>query len=149
MAPLQHKKHHDINNHNSDLDIELPDIDFLDELAYTEYSAQNNRAAARCLRDDILAYISYKKLFRAENTIAVKLVDINSRGALVTTSAELPVNKKISIILNFRDGKQFIIPAKIVRHQASTTNEYGIKFDSCNNALGDYLLDTQSKLIFK
>jgi len=149
MAHLQPKKHHDTNSYNSDLNIELPDIELLNKLAHTENPAQNNRAAARCLRDDILAYISHKNLFRSENTIAVRLVDINSRGVLIATTEELAVNKKISIILNFRDGKQFIIPAKIVRHQASTTNEYGIKFDRCNNELGDYLLATQSKLIFK
>jgi len=121
-----------------------------DGFCFTDQNLNHKRTAVRYVRDDISAYLSYRKLL-VKQTIAVKLLDISSKGASVLTAENLPINKKITLILSFRIGKQFEIKAKISRHGGhnSSRNELGIQFDHYNNALGDCLLATTSKLIFR
>lgn len=118
--------------------------DLLDELP------NYKRSAVRYVRNDISAFLTFRFLLK-EKTVAVKLLDITSKGASILTIDKLTLNKKIRLILTFKDGKQFAIRAKIVRIGTSTPpkNEFGVKFDQYNDELGDYLLATQDKLIFK
>jgi len=110
---------------------------------------KNNRATTRFIRDDIAVAINVPGLFGFGKTISVNLMDISCKGALISTGEKLGINKQITLNLQFKTGKKFEIKAKIVRHSSSPRNEYGIKFDGYNNELGDYLLETQGKLIFK
>jgi len=112
-------------------------------------SLDNNRMATRYIREDIKASVYVKTFLGFGKTVNVELLDITSKGVLVTTDEKLSMNKKINLTLKFDTGKTFDIKAKIVRHAASAKNEYGIQFDAYNNELGDYLLETQDKLIFK
>jgi hypothetical protein len=39
--------------------------------------------------------------------------------------------------------------AKVIRRAEGPPYRYGIQFDKLSNSLGDYLLETQKKLVFK
>ncbi len=108
---------------------------------------KNTRVATRFVRQDISVFIASSGLLGfSKNQFQVSLLDITSKGVLVATDQKLAINKKIKLTLVFKSGKSFEIDATVARH---TNNEYGIKFDHFNNALGDYLIETQDKLVFK
>ncbi len=116
---------------------------------YYQMPFKNKRSATRFIRDDITATVNVDGLFGSSKTIAVELRDITSKGALISAHQELIVNKKIQLTLHFKSGKIFVINAQVVRHTDKACYEYGIKYDRYNDELGDYLLETQQKLVFK
>lgn len=132
---------------------DIPDLQHLenitDLLDNQPQSKKNIRVATRFIREDIAASIKAPGILSFAKTIPVNLMDIASRGVLISTSQQLGINKKITLTLQFKSGKVFVIKGRVVRRSDSSRNEYGIKFDCYNNELGDYLLETQGKLIFK
>ncbi|MDD2800940.1 MAG: PilZ domain-containing protein [Methylobacter sp.] len=134
-----------------DKNIEFPDDLF--DIDFSEVLISNKRVATRYIREDIAASVCkiswFNFGFRFNKDIYVELVDISSKGVLIATSQKLPINKKITLTLTFEDLKSFIIQAKVIRKALSDQTQYGIKFDRTNDALGDYLLETQRKLVFK
>ena len=112
-------------------------------------NTKNNRVTTRFIRDDITVTIKAPGRFYFSKPIAVNLMDISCKGVLISTDKKFGINKQITLTLEFTSGKVFVIKAKIARHTSSSLNEYGLKFDRYNNELGDYLLESQDKLIFK
>ncbi|WP_292432461.1 hypothetical protein [Methylobacter sp.] len=131
---------------SSDLQDSESMTDLLDEQPKLK---KNIRVATRFIREDIAASINIPGLLSFSKTIPVNLMDIASKGVLVSTDQRLGINKKIILTLQFKSGKVFEIKGIIVRRSSLSQKEYGIKFDHYNNELGDYLLETQGKLIFK
>lgn len=115
----------------------------------SESVIKNQRVATRCVRQDIAAYISDLGLFSFGKTVSVKLLDITSKGVLIATDKKLSINQKLTLTLCFYSGKTFVIKSSVARIAPLAHYEYGIKFNQFNNELGDYLLSTQSKLVFK
>lgn len=111
---------------------------------------KNIRVATRFIRDDIAVSFSVSGLLGFGKTFSAELMDISTKGVLISTNQKLGINKKIILTLEFKSGKVFKINA-IVAHNSDSlhNNEYGIKFDRYNNELGDYLFETQEKLVFK
>jgi len=131
-------------------------IDFPDDLFdfdVSEAQIINKRVATRYVREDIAASVCkiswFNFGFLFNKNILVELIDISSKGVFIATDQKLPVNKKITLTLTFEDHKSFVIQAKVVRRAGFQQTQYGIKFDRTNDALGDYLLETQRKLVFK
>jgi PilZ domain len=114
-----------------------------------DHVIDNSRIATRYIREDIAVSITSKNLLGISKRVEATLLDITSKGVLVAATEKMAINKNIVLHLQFTTGKVFDIKAKIVRNAAADKNEYGIKYDLYNNELGDYLLETQSKLIFK
>lgn len=108
----------------------------------------NRRAAVRYVRQDITAILIKKSLFRAQE-ILVQLVDISSKGATIACSDKLKRKNKVKLSLTFQDGKRFTLPATVVHAEDAPQKRYGLKFERCNDKLGDYLLSSQNDLIFK
>ena len=138
----------------ADLEHKLNDLDdWAEELDFSQDPGMNQRIAVRYVREDIAASVCKISLFsfgfRFTKDILVELIDISSKGVLIATNKKLKVNKKITLTLKFEDSKTFKINAKVVRKSQSEENHYGIKFDRFNNELGDYLLETQRKLVFR
>lgn len=132
---------------NFDFSEDLLDINFLDKIR-----KQQQRATVRYVRDDIAVAICKTNpiIFGREIFIELaELIDINCRGALITTSASFRVNEKIMLNLKFKSGRSFKIKGVIVHRTVLPPCQYGIKFNRYNDDLGNYLLETQSKLIFK
>jgi len=138
------------------------DLDDWSELDFSNKTSKNQRIAVRYVREDIAASICninslsfgffFKDVFIVLNDkkkFPVELKDISSKGVLIACSKKLRINKKIILTLEFEDSKTFKIYAKVVRKVPAQENQYGIKFDRLNNDLGDYLLKTQSKLVFR
>ncbi len=115
--------------------------------------ATNRRMSIRYVRNDIGVSIRkiglFNLVFWANKDIAVKLVDIGSRGALIATNLKLALNKKIILTIRFADFKEFEISGKVVRKAMSELPVYGIKFDNISDDLAEHLLATQRKLTFK
>lgn len=86
--------------------------------------------------------------FFANHDSSVKLVNISSRGILIATNMQIPLNKKVALTIRFSDFKEYEIPGKIVRKTQGVVLVYGITFDKVNNKLAEKLLATQRKLTF-
>ncbi|MEQ1531313.1 MAG: PilZ domain-containing protein, partial [Methylococcales bacterium] len=132
----------------------LTDVDDFYDLDFSKVTTPNRRIGVRYVREDIAASVCKISIYffgiGFKKDITVELVDISSKGVLISTNQKLKVGKKITITLKFEDDKAFTIKAKIVREILSPLhNQYGIKFDRLNNDLGDYLLETQNKLVFR
>lgn len=122
---------------------------------WSESTFNNQRAATRYIRNDIIA-VFYKvdpltcfgfNFFR--RLVAVQLLDISTRGALISTDRKLKINTKIVLGLKFGSGKSFRIKASVVRRSSESDYEYGIKFNDRCDELGDYLVSSQKELRFK
>ncbi|MDP2901910.1 MAG: PilZ domain-containing protein [Methylovulum sp.] len=102
---------------------------------------KSHRIAAGFIRDEITASVNIGGLFGFGRTIPVDLMDITSKGALISAGQKLGINKKIKLALYIKSGKAFVINAVVARHTSVTDNEYGLKFDRHNNELEAYLLE--------
>jgi hypothetical protein len=115
----------------------------------------NQRKTIRYIRDDISAFINRSDIFGGYNSfsysysIEVKLLDISSKGALISSSKKITLNKKVNLILIFGCNKKFEISSKIVRKGSYAQKIYGLKFSHSRHDLGDYLLETQTELVFQ
>ena len=120
------------------------------DLGFTKNLPDNKRYAVRYIRSNIKASILIVRLFGfGKKPIHLELLDISSKGALVASSKKIRKNKKVTLLLKFEDGKIFKIGSKIVRMEKNNKYQYGIKFDRFNHMLGNYLLKTQSDLVFR
>jgi hypothetical protein len=105
----------------------------------------NQRKAVRYRRNDIKAVIKVDSaLF--PRLIHVALLDISSKGAAVYAEKKLKNKTKVRLYLLFSDGKRFEIDSQIVHTEA--TPRYGLKFNTNNPDLAEYLLHTQTELLF-
>jgi c-di-GMP-binding flagellar brake protein YcgR len=118
-------------------------------LDFTKDLPENNRFAVRYIRTDIKASVLKVRLFGLGKPLGLELLDISSKGALISTNKKIRKNKIITLILEFEDGKMFEISSKIVRLEKDQAFQYGIKFDRFNHDLGNYLLETQDDLVFR
>ena len=115
----------------------------------------NQRKTIRYIRSDISASINRRDIFGGYNSfsysdsIKVKLLDISSKGALISSPKKINLKKKINLVLIFSCNKRFEIPSKVVREEVYTEKIYGLKFDNARHDLGDYLLETQTELLFQ
>ncbi|WP_019864777.1 PilZ domain-containing protein [Methylovulum miyakonense] len=128
---------------------ENDELDVLFNANFPEDLLKNHRIATRFIRADIDASVSDLGFFYGGKVFAVNLIDITSKGVLIESEKKLKINQKLTLTLKFKTGKTFVIKAKVVRIADNTNNRYGIKFDRYNNELGEYLLETQTKLVFK
>ncbi len=109
----------------------------------------NRRRTIRYVRDDIDAQLTVYKLIGKSKPINVELLDVSSKGALINApSTTFRINSKVDLELIFKsDSRPFTIPGTIVRKTVDMN--FGIKFSSYQNNLGDHLLDTHTDLVFR
>jgi hypothetical protein len=136
--------------------LSIPDIDesyLFDEKIFDidgDFS-ENKRKTVRYVRKDISAFISQAdifgtySLFSHSRSIRVRLLDISCKGSLIASPKKLNSNRKFRLTLVFNSNKKFEISAKIVRELTRNRSFYGLKFDSINNELGDYLLESETQ----
>jgi len=144
LPPIQHKEFH----------LSIPDIDdshlFDDKIFDINGDfAKNKRKTVRYVRKDISAFISQAdifgtySLFSHSRSIRVRLLDISCKGGLIASPKKLNSNRSFRLTLVFNSNRKFEISAKIVRELIRNRSFYGLKFDSVNNELGDYLLESE------
>ncbi|MGR9085820.1 MAG: PilZ domain-containing protein [Gammaproteobacteria bacterium] len=115
----------------------------------------NQRSATRYIRNDIKTVLYSVDLLTSfgfnffRRLIPVQLLDISTRGMLISTDRKLKTGAKIVLGLKFNSGKSFRIKAVVVRKSTESNYEYGIRFNDRHDDLGDYLVDTQRELRFK
>ena len=87
-------------------------------------------------------------LFDSSSQINCKYGDFTSSGIQLLTDEILETNNKVTLKLQFSDGKTYQTNAKIIHYKKLIKNHYGIKFEKSNHMLGDYLLQSQKNLSF-
>ncbi|CCE24013.1 MULTISPECIES: PilZ domain-containing protein [Methylotuvimicrobium] len=132
-------------------DINPPSEDHRDifDLDTDDTIQDNGRRSVRYVRNDIQVALIAKNLLGIDKKTQAQLQDISSKGLRVSAEEKLSINKKITVVLKFTDGRRFNIKAKVVRQSSSNKFDYGIKFEERQNGLGDHLLETQTDLLFK
>ena len=128
---------------------ETLDIDNISGPVISSDLEANRRITVRYVRGDIKASLSNVIICFFCAPLNIQLLDLSTKGALISSDRKIRKNKKLTIILEFEDGNTFEIKAKIVRLDTYRPNTYGIKFDKYNDALGEYIFKTQTNLIFK
>jgi len=115
----------------------------------------NQRKTIRYIRSDISASINRSDIFGGYNSfnysrsIKVELLDISSKGALISSPRKINLNKKLNLVLIFDCNRKFEITSKVVREETYAHRIYGLKFNNVRHDLGDYLLETQTELVFQ
>jgi hypothetical protein len=117
--------------------------------AFFSKSGVNLRNAVRYGRIKNMAELCNKRFFLSAKPFSIRLLDISSRGAKISSKQKLKINADFILKVTFADDRIFEIPGKIVRKDVSAENCYGFKFNAYNDQLGDYLFKTQTELIFK
>jgi hypothetical protein len=128
----------------SNNDFPIDDFDELDQVIDIDCLLLNNRISVRYRRSDIKIMIKTHSLL-FPRLIDANLVDISSKGIAVHSQKKLRVNGRVSIFLQFNDGKRFTVLATVSNKVAP---RYGLKFDNYQTELADYLLATQTDLTF-
>ncbi|MCK5899010.1 MAG: PilZ domain-containing protein [Methylococcales bacterium] len=141
--------------------LELSDEGGLTDLPYDDFSIDptidimsNNRKTIRYIRNDIKASVHVSNIIgrywaKKNPSLDVKLLDISSKGALISCPKRLRIRKKVKLELIFKTHKVFVISAIIIREETYDPQIYGLKFDFMNHDLGDYLLESQTSLVLQ
>ncbi len=123
------------------------DDDFFDD-PVLDNGFINKRTAVRYVRKDITPVLFSRGFFKDVN-LMVSLVDISSKGALVSSNRKIS-RKNISLQLIFKDGKKFRLAASVVHKRGGNgCFFYGLRFRRISNKLGEHLLNTQTDLLLK
>lgn len=120
-----------------------PDSDILDRL--TSHKADRVRKKTRMARTDIKASLRPCGMFRSKIFRPVRLLDISQLGAAVATEHLMRLKSKVQLKLNFKDGMEFIISARITRSIEGSHSCYGLSFLRLDHALNEHLLRTSLK----
>lgn len=128
--------------------LEMDEDDFF-TLINLDIPVNNRRKVVRYVREDIDTTLEKVRLFGKNQSVASKLLDISTKGALLATSKKLRINAKVILHLVFDTGMHFAIEGKIIHRISASEATYGIEFKQFNSDLGDYLLDTQTDLVYK
>ncbi|MCK5871660.1 MAG: PilZ domain-containing protein [Methylococcales bacterium] len=141
--------------------LELSDEGMLIDMSYDDFSidptidfSSNNRKTIRYIRNDIRASVYLSNILgrysaKKKSALAVKLLDISSKGALISCPKRLRMRKKVKLVLVFKTHKVFEIKARVIREETYDPQIYGVKFDVMNHDLGDYLLESQTTLVLQ
>lgn len=136
---------------------QLWDRDIFEEESSDLNPVSNQRKSTRYVRKDIAVFVSQPDIFGSYSLFSisrptkVKLFDISSRGVLIAGPSNLVLRKKQKIMLTliFNTNKTFEFLGTVVREVTEQRKLYGVKFDKVNDALGDYLLESQADLVFR
>ena len=136
---------------------QLWERDIFDEEDSDYNRGGNERRSVRYVRSDITVFVSKPDifgsytLFRVSRPTQAKLFDISSRGVLLAGDSKLALrkNQTVKLTLIFNTNRMFEFPARVVREVTEQRKLYGVKFDQVNDELGDYLLESQTELIFR
>ena len=106
---------------------------------HTEFSIHSRRQAVRYRSSQHnQAIVTFKPLFQGKKYINVKVLNISSKGALITTKYPFSLNAKIILNFKIKGGDVWKTPAKIARRTQHAT--FGIKFDTIQHELIDQLI---------
>ncbi|NOQ35196.1 MAG: hypothetical protein GQ569_04795 [Methylococcaceae bacterium] len=121
----------------------------LDKETLDKEAEMNLRKAIRYVRNDIKAQLVVRKLLGSMKAFDVDLLDVSSKGVLISSPKPLKVRNKVLLKLKFeKDIHHFKIEGEIVRITDGTV-AYGIKFSQYENEFAEHLFDTQTQLVFK
>jgi hypothetical protein len=88
-------------------------------------------------------------LYQSNNQISAKFRNLHSSSVKVLTLTPLNPEERYNLIFILNNGKKHKAWTKIDDYQHHKYYNYGIKFDKVSDKLGEYLLETQTDLVFK
>ncbi|MGR8935648.1 MAG: hypothetical protein ACU837_14845 [Gammaproteobacteria bacterium] len=92
--------------------------------------------------------LSKVSLFEGNQQINAKYRNLTQRTIDVLTKANFDKYSAVYLVFTFSDGEQLKSYARPVNRSESVYHQYGIQFNHRNEALGEYLLATQTELSF-
>jgi len=101
--------------------------------------------------------ISLHKLYLYESNkqnesikqIPAKFRNFHASSVKILTHTPLDTKKQYSLIFILSNGDKYNTLTQINDYQQHKCNNYGIKFNKASDELGDYILETQTDLVFK
>jgi len=88
-------------------------------------------------------------LYESNKQIPAKFRNFHSSSVKILTHTPLDTKKQHSLIFILSNGDKYNTLTQITDYQQHKYNNYGIKFDKANDELGEYILETQTDLVFK
>ena len=127
-----------------------PDANLLDRVSVENAESDIKvRKKTRTTRNDINASVRRCGVFRSKVFQPVKLVDISQLGAAVATEKTMRLNDRVQLKLQFIDGIEFTVDARITRAIEDASPCYGLCFVRADRRLSEHLLKTGLKLKLK
>ena len=87
-------------------------------------------------------------LYQANNKIAAKFRNLGSSSVKILTHTPLNPKEQYNLIFTLNNGKKHKTLTQIDDYQHHKYYNYGIQFDKASDALGEYILETQTDLVF-
>lgn len=125
---------------------DFDELDDFDPFIDFDSVPSSKRRTVRYQRGDINAKLRMKSFLVLSQNIPVQLFDISTGGAGLVCEKLLKLNQQVVLKLSFADGTQFDLNSTVVN--VGQNNQYGLKFDRYNDAIGDQLLQSQTDLKF-
>ena len=88
-------------------------------------------------------------LYRSKEQIPAKFRNLGSSSVKVLTHTPLNTKEQHDLIFILSNGKKHKASTQIDDYQHNISYSYGIRFDKASDDLGEYLLETQTDLVFK
>ena len=88
-------------------------------------------------------------LYQSNNQIPAKFRNLGSSSVKILTHKPLNPKEQYNLIFMLSNGKKHKTLTQIDDYQHHIYYNYGIKFDKANDDLGEYILETQTDLVFK
>ncbi|NOQ13689.1 MAG: hypothetical protein GQ583_04315 [Methyloprofundus sp.] len=107
-----------------------------------ENTSENRRKAIRYSPRSKKAIIKLKQLLRPNIYIHIKIINISSKGARISSRYTLSIKTKVILNLQTKDGTIWKVPAKVIR--LYNNEEYGILFDAIQHDLIDQLMKNET-----
>ena len=101
------------------------------------------------LLDDEEISLNRLCLYESKEQITAKFRKLGSSSVKILTHAPLNPKKQHSLIFILSNGKKHKVLTQIRGSQHHIYYNYGIKFDKTSDELADYILETQTDLVFK
>lgn len=114
-------------------------------MANTRNIDKNRRKAVRYTSRNRKAILTLKQLLRPNIYIHIKVINISSIGARITSKYKLSTKAKIKLNIQTKNGITWKIPAKVISPYSDT--EYGIIFDTIQHDLIDQIIKYETDFL--
>lgn len=88
-------------------------------------------------------------LYESNDKIIAKYRNLCSDNVEILTFSPLSNKKQHTLLFNLSNGENYKTDTEINYNKHRKYKNYGIKFDRPNDELGEYLIETQTDLVFK
>ncbi len=115
----------------------------------SNYLSLHNFPKIKNLLDNKDVSLDRLYLYESDKLIPAKFRNFHSSSVKILTHTPLDTKKQHSLIFILSNGEKLNTLTQINDYQQHKYNNYGIRFDKTSDELGEYILETQTNLVFK